>query len=134
MSDTTKIGDAGVNAEATALAALLDSGYLRIYDGSQPATVDTAVSTQTLLAELRFSATSQSSITNGVITFDTITPDSSATAGTAAWFRALKSDGTTGVWDGSVGTSGATIDLNSVSIAAGAQVSVTALTLTVPTA
>ena len=42
-----------------------------------------------------------------------------------------KSDGTTAVWDGSVGTSGATLNLNSVAIQSGAQVDVTSLTFTV---
>src|SRR5512140_3029180 len=114
-----------------AMAVLCNSGYLRIYDGAQPATADTAVSTQTLLAELRFGATAFGASVNGVATANAITADSSANAtGTAAWFRVLKSDGTTVVWDGSVGTATADLVLNTVAIVLGATVSVTALTLT----
>lgn len=132
MADTTKISNASADAEAAAFASLLDNGYFRIYDGSQPATVDTAISTQNLLAELRFSATAESGIVNGVITFDTITSDSSANAsGTASWFRAFSSDGTTAVWDGSVGTSGATFNMNSVAISSGSVVAATSLTYTI---
>ena len=107
MADTTKISNAAATAEANAIADLLNNGYLRIYDSTggtgQPATVDTAIGSQVLLAELRFAATSESDITNGVITFDTITADSDADeTGTATWFRAFASDGTTAVWDGGV--------------------------------
>lgn len=136
MADTTKISNATATAEANAFADLLNSGYLRIYDSTggtgQPATVDTAIGSQVLLAELRFAATSESDITNGVITFAALTADSSANAtGTATWFRAFKSDGTTAVWDGSVSTSGATLNLNTTSIVELAEVSVTSATYTV---
>ena len=136
MADTTKISNSAATSEATAFASDLDNGYLRIYDSTggtgQPASVDTAIGSQVLLAELRFAATAESDITNGVITFAGLTADSAANAsGTAAWFRAFKSDGTTAVWDGSVGTSGATLNLNSVAISSGAEVSVTSLTFTI---
>lgn len=132
MADTTKISNAAANAEANAFSDLLDNGYLRIYSGSQPATVDTAIGAQVLLAELRFNATASGAAVDGVITFNAITSDTAADAtGTAAWFRALSSNGTSAQWDGSVGTSGATINLNSVAIQVGAQVDVTALTFTV---
>ena len=136
MADTTKISNAAANAEAGAFADLLNNGYLRIYDSTggtgQPATVDTAIGSQVLLAELRFAATSESDITNGVITFAALTADSSANnTGTATWFRAFSSDGTTAVWDGSVATASATLNLNTTSIVAGAEVSVTSATYTV---
>jgi hypothetical protein len=135
MALNTQMSYAAVNAEADALSDLLDSGYLRIYDGTQPANADTAVSTQTLLAELRFNATAAPSASNGVLTFNAITADSSANAtGTATWFRALKSDGTTVLMDGTVGTSGANLNLTSTSITTGTQVSVTSFTHTIPRA
>jgi hypothetical protein len=131
MALTPKLANNAASAAADAVTALLNNGYLRIYDGSQPATADTAVSTQVLLAELRFGATAFGAASNGVSTANAITSDSSAdNTGTAAWFRALKSDGTTPVFDGSVGTSGANLNLNSVAISAGAAVSVSSLTYT----
>ena len=133
MALTPKIGVAAQNASADAVATLLNTGYLRIYDGAQPTNPDTAIGAQVLLAELRFGATAFGAASAGVITANAITADSSANAtGTAAWMRALKSDGTTAVFDGSVGTSGANCNLNSVSIQAGAAVSITALTYTQP--
>lgn len=131
MADTTKISNAAAEAQATAFAALLDGGTFDIYDGSQPATVNTAVSTQTKLASLTFSNPAATSVTNGVVTFAAITSDTSADAsGTATWFRAKKADGSA-IWDGSVGTSGATLNMNSNVISSGAAVSVTSLTFTV---
>lgn len=112
------------------MAALCNSGYLRIYDGAQPATADTALSGQTLLAELRFSATAFAGSIAGVATANAITAAVAAATSTATWFRVLKSDGTTAVWDGSVGIATADLVLNSVAIQINAQVSVSSLTLT----
>ncbi|MEK9810443.1 MAG: hypothetical protein VW362_08345 [Candidatus Nanopelagicales bacterium] len=131
MANNPKRSNAAVNAAADAVCPLLNDGYLRIYDGTQPATANTAVSTQTLLAELRWNATAFGSASNGVATANAITSDASANAtGTASWFRALKDDGTTAVFDGSVGTSSADLILNSVSISSGAAVSVSSFTYT----
>jgi hypothetical protein len=109
----------------------LDNGYIRIYDGSKPATADTAVGAQTLLAELRWNATAFGAASNGVATANAITADSSANAtGTASWFRALGSDGTTVYFDGDVGTSGADLNLNSTSIVSGVNVAISSFTYT----
>lgn len=121
------------NAELDALAPLANSGKLRIYSGAQPATPETAAS-GTLLAELTMNATAFGAAASGVITANAITSDSAADAtGTAGYYRLLKSDGTTALWDGSVGTSGSDLNLNSVAIQSGAQVSVSSLTYTLPT-
>jgi hypothetical protein len=111
----------------------LDNGYIRIYDGTIPTNADTAIGAQVLLAELRFNAAAAASATNGVITFAAITADSSANAtGTAAWFRCLASDGTTVKFDGTIGTSGEDLNLNTTSIVLGANVSISSFTLTMP--
>lgn len=131
MALNPKRSNAAANAACDAMAALANTGYLRIYDGTQPATADTAVSTQTLLAELRFGATAFGSAVAGVATANAITSDSSANAtGTASWYRALKSDGSSVLWDGSVGTSGCDLNLVTTSIVAAAAVAVSSLTLT----
>jgi len=131
MALNPKRSNVAVSAAADAVCPLLNNGYLRLYDGTQPATADTAVTTQTKLAELRWNATAFGAASNGVATANAITSDSSADAtGTATWFRALKSDGTTVVFDGSVGTSNADLVLNSTAISSGAQVSITSFTYT----
>jgi hypothetical protein len=131
MALNPKLSNAGANAGADAICTLLNNGYLRIYDGTQAADADTAVGAQVLLAELRFNATAFGAAVAGVATANAFTADSSANAtGTATWFRALKSDGTTVVFDGSVGTSGANLNLNSVAISSGAAVSVSSFSFT----
>ena len=107
MALNPTLSNVAANAEADAACALANTGWLRIYDGTQPANADTAVSTQNILAELRFGATAFGASVAGVATANAITADSSANAtGTATWFRVFKSDGTTALWDGSVGTCG----------------------------
>ena len=134
MANNLKVSTTARNAELDALAPLANSGYIRIYTTAQPTNADTALGAQTLLAELRFNATAFPGASSGVLTANAITDDSSADAtGTAAWYRALKSDGTTVLWDGSVGTSSADLVLNSVAIQIGARVSITSLTYTLPT-
>lgn len=113
-------------------AAIGTSGLLRIYDGTQPAGPGTAVSTQTLLAELALSATAAPAASSGVLTFNSISNDASANAtGTASWYRVVTSGGTA-VVDGSVGTSGADLNLNTVSIVSGGPVAVSSFTYTAP--
>lgn len=124
MALNTQLSNAAVNAEADALAPLLNTGYLRIYDGSQPATADTALGAQVLLAELRFNATAFPAAAAGVLTANAITADASANAaGTASWFRALKSDGTTVMMDGTVGTATSNLILTTTTISVGLTVS-----------
>jgi hypothetical protein len=133
MANNLKTSIVSRNAELNALATLANTGYIRVYDGSQPASPETAVSTQTLLAELRFGATAFGSAASGVITANAITDDSDINAtGTASWFRVLESDGTTVLWDGSVGTSSADLILATVSLVQHAILQITSLTYTLP--
>lgn len=136
MALAPRLADASKNAAADAVAVLCNTGYIRIYDSTgtgQPADPDSAVTTQVLLAELRFGATAFGAAAAGVATANAITSDASADAtGTATWFRVLKSDGTTKVFDGSVGTATANLILNSVSIVIGASVAITAMTYSQP--
>jgi len=132
MAKSTGWTNAARNLMADGVDGEFNNGYLRIYSGTRPATPATAITTQVLLAELRFANPAAASVTNGVITFDTISPDTSANAtGTASWARCFKSDGTTAVCDMNVGTSDANIIVTTTAISAGVQVSVTSATVTV---
>ena len=123
-------------AACDAVVDLIDggaaAGTIQIRSGTQPADADDAA-TGTLLATLTFSDPAfGAASTAGVATASAITDDSSADAtGTAAWARVLDSDSNT-IFDCDVGTSGATINLNTVSITAGATVSITSFTVTHP--
>lgn len=132
MALNTQLANATVNGQGDNLAARLNSGFLRIYDGTQAATADTAIGAQVLLAELPFSATAAPATSNGLITFNALTADSSANAtGTPTWFRAVQSNGTTVVMDGSAGASGANLNLTGLTggqIIIGGTVSVSSFT------
>lgn len=118
-------------ALATALAALCNGGTLKIYDGAQPANAGTAVTTQVLLATLTLPNPAFTEA-SGVLTLASAIADVAAVAaGTASWFRIASSGGAT-VCDGSVGTSAANLVLNSVAIQTGADVGVSALSITIP--
>lgn len=106
------------------------SGLLRIYSGTPPASAADSLVGNTLLAELALSSSFAGAASAGVLTANSITSDSSADAtGTATFFRLTKSDGTA-IVQGSVGTSGADLNLTSTSITAGGGVSVTSLSIT----
>lgn len=131
MANSPKLSNTGVNAMVDAITALANSGKLRIYSGTKPATADTALSGNTLLAELTMNATAFGAAVAGVATANAITGDSTADAtGTATFFRLFQSNGTTVLWDGEVGTSGSDLNINSTAIQAGAAVSVSAFTFT----
>jgi hypothetical protein len=131
MGLNPKLTGLAATAEADAVAALLNNGWIRVYSGLQPSTADEAISSQVVLAELRFGNPAFGSASDGAAAANAITGDSSANAtGTATWFRCFQSDGTTPVFDGSVGTSNSNLVLNSVEISAGAQVDVTSFTFT----
>jgi hypothetical protein len=131
MARNATYSDEAVNAKANAQGALCNDGYLRIYDGAQPADPNVAITTQVLLAELRFGATAFTAAAGGIAAANTLTGDANANAtGTATWFRAFKSNGTSPVYDGTVGTAGCDVNLSTVSIVAGVSVNITAFSMT----
>lgn len=133
MALNLKLAHVGSQAAADALVALLNGGFLDIYDGAQPATPNTAISTQNRLASLTYANPAFGASVNGVATANAIGTDTDADAtGTAAWFRAFKSDHTTAVLDGSVGVGTFDVNIDSTAIQQHAQVAVSSQTITVP--
>ena len=106
------------------------SGSLRFYDGTPPASANAALSGNTLLATLACSATFAAAASGGVLTANAISSATAAATGTASFFRLLRPDGTTVVLQGTVNTSGADLNLNSVAITSGGTVSVSSFVLT----
>lgn len=118
------------NNRLTQISNAVDGGpgaaTIKIYDGTRPAT---AGSTTTLLVTLTCSDPSFAAASGGTMTLATVTAATAVAAGTATWARVSDSTGTF-VFDCSVGTSGADINLNSVSLSIGQNVSITSGTLT----
>lgn len=112
-----------------AVDTVLDSGYLRIYDGTQPTDADTALGAQVMLAELTLAATAFAAASAASKAAGAIGSIAAAATGTATWGSFVTS-GNTRVLDFSVGTSGANLNLNSVAISSGATVACSSFTLT----
>lgn len=117
MPSNLKYSNGTRNAQQQGLITYAGSGCLiNIYQGTQPANANTAISGQTLLVSLPISG-SFGTDANGTITLSTVTSASAVATGTASFFRIFKSNGTTVVMDGSVGTSNADMILNTTAIA-----------------
>lgn len=104
-----------------------NSGVLRIYAGTRPATGGAA---GTLLVTLTMNATAFPAASGGTLTANAITSGTAVATGTAAWARLFKSDGTTIVTDLGVGTSGQEVTIATVSIVTSAVVSCSSFVIT----
>jgi len=138
VANTSALTMADASVDAVDIGSTNPQGTLVIYDGTPPTNVDTALSGNTVLAQLdmanpAFGAAADAA-PGGTATANAITDDTSADAtGTASFYRILDRDNTP-VLQGTVGTSGAELNLNSVSIQSGATVSITSFTITMPEA
>jgi len=134
MAPNPTFYDTPVKTSMDALTALLNSGFLEIFTGSQPA-LDGSL-TGTLLVTLTFGSTafaaSVASAGTVTATANAITSGTAGATGTAGYFALLKTDGTTVVATGTVGTSSADLILNSTSIGSGATISCSGFSISQP--
>ncbi len=105
-----------------------------IYAGAIPATANTALSSNTVLAVLTCTDPAAAAASSKTLTLSTVTQDSSAdNSGDATFFRALDSDGNP-VLQGSVTAVGGNGDLqmNTVTVIQGGPVQITSFSFTLP--
>ena len=129
MPSNLKFSVALKNAQQNSITTTLGaSALIDIMSGVQPATPDTAVTSQVILATLTCNATFAPGASTGTVTLNAITAGTGtagAGAGTAAaWFR-LKTSAAAAHIDGTVGISGSDLNINNTSIATGQTVSCT---------
>jgi hypothetical protein len=116
MASNLKYSNGTRDAQQQGLITYAGSGAkICIYQGTQPANANTAISTQTLLVECDLAGTFGTD-SNGTLTLGTVNSGTAVATGTAQFFRIFKSDGSTVIMDGSVGTSGADLNLNNTTI------------------
>ena len=140
-----------MSCKGGSLKDVFQDGELRIYSGSQPSSPDAAVS-GTLLLEISESAAAWAAgaFANGLEFGDAasgaiskaaaeIWQDAGIAAGTAGWFRFIANPADAGAAsttlpriDGSVGTSGADLNMSSTTITVGATYTIDTFTLTLP--
>lgn len=126
---STTVRNALLDAIETAIGT---SAILKIRTGSVPATCATADS-GTVLATLNLPSDWMAAASSGAKALSGTWQDTSADAtGTAAHFRIYDSGGSTCHLQGTAGTSGTDMILDSASFTAGQQFTVTAFTLTAP--
>lgn len=133
MAYDPKLSWAGVGAALSGpgIGPSLNSGYLRIYDdtGDIPATADASNGTNVLLAELTLNSTAFGTASNGVMTANPMTAETSAPAsGTATYGRYYTSGGTC-MFQGLCGLADSDFILDGLSIVATNEVGCTSATL-----
>jgi hypothetical protein len=125
------VAAASADAMGVALATNIGAAAtIEIRTGSKPATPETTV-TGTLLATVAISGSFTSS--GGVLTAADPASVSVVATGTAGYFR-LKKSGGTAVLDGTIGTSGADMNLTTTSLVSGGTVDLGVPSITVPVA
>lgn len=134
MSNNPLVYDAGTIAMLNAFGALFNSGTMKVYTGSQPATDGSA--TGTLLVTMTFGstafATATASGSGGSMSANSITSGTAGNSGTAGWFAmcnssaAIVSTGTCGA------TSGFDLNFDSTTITSGANVACSSFAVTQP--
>ena len=124
------------NEGLDAMIANLGSGYIQIYTGTRPASPN-ASATGTKLWEFNMDSApfdASGTVTPGVASANGLPWEANAiTGGTAGYFRLTKSDGTTGVFDGTITTTGGggELELIALAIASAQPVRITALSITI---
>ena len=125
---TLEYSNATRHAQNEGLITYAGSNALfNLYSGSQPANANTAITTQVLLVSMQIAGVFGTD-TNGTLTLGAVTETNASASGTASFFRIIKADNSV-IMDGSVGLSGADLILNTVDIAAGQSVDITAGTI-----
>ena len=134
MALNTKYSVALKNAQQNAITTMVGASCLiDIMSGAQATNPDTALGAQVVLATLTGNVTFAPTAVAAVLTLNSIangTGTAGAGAGTVGtWFRMKTSAGVPHL-DGTVGISGADMNLNNTNIATGQTVSVTSFTIT----
>jgi hypothetical protein len=116
-----------------AFTAALDDGEIRFYDGTRPASVETAITTQELLVTLTFAATAFGAASSASAAANAIGSGTVAATGQATWARLVNSGGTA-VADATVSATGGggDIQVSGVDFGAGGTVSLSSFTISQP--
>jgi hypothetical protein len=137
----TRISAAAAIAMADAITALVDDGSeLRIYGGTMPATVDTALSGQTLLASFPLASPDAfqdavDTVNGAVATGNAVVAQDAIATGAATWGTVVNAADVR-IWDGdtSLPAGNGAIKISSLNLTAGVEISVISLSYTQPKA
>ena len=125
MAYSTELRNAKLDANTTVVG---NAGKLEIYAGTDTSGKDN--SEGTLLATFTLGSPFAPAASGGVLSPTLPAATTGVANGTAGWARVTKADGSTAVMDLTVGTSGAQINLSTLSVTAGGAVAVVSWTIT----
>lgn len=129
MASNLQYSNGTRNAQQQGLITYAGTGsIINLYTGTQPANANTALAGNTLLVSLTVSGAFGTD-SNGTLTVGAVSNGTAVATGTATFFRITKSDNSTVVMDGTVGTSGADMNFNTVSIVTGDTVAISSGTI-----
>ncbi len=128
MSKNPSLAQISVDAQNDAISLLLDAGFIDLFDGTQPASSDTPITTQNLLSSHSFSSPAFNPSVGGIATANSVGSSVILLNGIVTWFRAYKSDHLTAVQDGSVDTIDADLIVSTTVFVAGQAANITAMT------
>lgn len=129
MASNLQYSNGTRNAQQQGLITYAGTGsIIHLYTGTQPANANTALSGNTLLVSLTISGAFGTD-SNGTLTVGSVSNGTAVATGTATFFRITKSDNSTVVMDGTVGTFGADMNFNTVSIVTGDTVAISSGTI-----
>ncbi|MCU7836538.1 MAG: hypothetical protein KZQ83_14975 [gamma proteobacterium symbiont of Taylorina sp.] len=124
---------ATLNIEADAWGALCNGGYIKFYDGTIPASPQTAIGSQNLLCTVTFDNPAYpTSASNGSISLDAIIEAVVTADGTTTWAREFQLDDTTVICDATVATTSADIIVDDDVLVTGNTLKVQTLNYTRP--
>jgi hypothetical protein len=141
MAAAPSLTQLAANAMADALDAYANTGGVAkiiIYTGSAPANADAAATGSVLVTFDSTHGPTQNplfgSASSGTISLAGVPLTTAATGtGTAGYFRIYQNNGTTCVFQGTVGTASADLILNTTSLTTGVNVTITSGTINMPT-
>lgn len=113
----------GTNASADAVCEQLDGGMLLYYNGSQPASANAAITTQTKIAQVPFGGPAFSAAVDGLATANAFAQGIALSSGEPTWFRCVNSGGQA-IFDAPI----ADCPCSPATIQAGASVTITSFT------
>jgi hypothetical protein len=117
-------------------AVLANNGYLYLYDSTMVDGTSAALTTQSQIVRFQFGAVAFSTAALAfpcTITATSTLSAASTFSSTATWYRCTGNTTTNNLWQGTVGTIGCDLNMNSVQISSGATVSVTSFVVSFPT-
>lgn len=112
MAYSTTLSNEALNAQAAALNTLLAGGKIKVYDGTQRASPESALSGNTLGVTLTLGSPAFS-VSNGVMTANPIASNVAVATITPTWASIEQADGT-GVMDVTAGATGCNLTISSI--------------------